>query len=115
MAILNEELMHECSPKHSRMGIAKMKYDKETDEKDKKRHVSIDKSKQGKKGKRSPDGLNYPNQNSIIINIICQYFIRDGKNTMKLNKKQNGLYEKNQNRPSIKNIVLGFDAFVMWQ
>ena len=28
MAIENEELMHECLPKHSRMGTARMKYDK---------------------------------------------------------------------------------------
>ena len=34
MAIGNEELVHECFPKYSRMGRAKMKYDKETDEED---------------------------------------------------------------------------------
>ena len=33
------------------------------------------------KEKKSPDGLNYPNQYTIIIIIIiiCQYFVRDGK------------------------------------
>ena len=34
---------------------------------------------------KSPDGLNYPNQNKIMINIICKYFIRDGKRTMQFN------------------------------
>ena len=38
----------------------------------------------GLEEKRSPDGLSHPNQNTITINIICQYFIRDGKSTMKL-------------------------------
>ena len=41
---------------------------------------------------RSPDGLSQPNQNTILINIIQYYFIRNGKGTMKfINKKQNGL------------------------
>ena len=33
--------------------------------------VSMEKSKADTKEKRSLDGLNYPNQNTIIINIIC--------------------------------------------
>ena len=32
MAIGNEELMHECFPKHSRLKKARMKYDKVTEE-----------------------------------------------------------------------------------
>ena len=32
MAIGNRELIHECFPKHSRMGTARMKQEKETDE-----------------------------------------------------------------------------------
>ena len=32
MAIGNEELMHECFPKHSRMDTTRMKYDKEIEE-----------------------------------------------------------------------------------
>ena len=32
MATGNGELMHECFPKHSRMGKARMKEDNETDE-----------------------------------------------------------------------------------
>ena len=32
MAIRNGELMHECFPKHSRMGTARMKEDNETEE-----------------------------------------------------------------------------------
>ena len=43
---------------------------KETDEESKKRGVSMERSKAGTKEKRSPDGLNYHNQDTIIINII---------------------------------------------
>ena len=63
--------MHVCFKKHSRMGTARMKWDKETDEEGKKRGLSMERSKAGTKEKRSPDGLNYPIQNTIIINIIC--------------------------------------------
>ena len=45
----------------------------------------MERSKAGTKGKRSPDGLNYPNQNTIMINIICLHFITDGKSTIDLN------------------------------
>ena len=31
----------------------------------------MERSKDCTKEKRSPDGLNYPNQDTIIINIIC--------------------------------------------
>ena len=45
---------------------------KETDEEGKKRGTSMERSKAGTKEKISPQGLNYPNQNTIIIiNIIC--------------------------------------------
>ena len=37
----------------------------------KKREVSMARSKAGTEEKISPDGLNYPNQNTKIINIIC--------------------------------------------
>ena len=67
MAIGHGELMHERFPKHSRMGTARTKYNKETDEEGKKRSVSITK---GARKKRSPDGLSHPNQSTIIINII---------------------------------------------
>ena len=70
MAIGNGELMHECFPKHSPMGTARMKEDKETYEEGKKRGASMERSKAGTKEK-SLDCLNYPNQNTIIINIIC--------------------------------------------
>ena len=39
MAVGNGELIQECFPKHSRMGTARMIYDKETDEEGKKRGV----------------------------------------------------------------------------
>ena len=45
MAIGNRELMHECFPKHLCMGTARMKSDKKTDEEDKKRGVSMERSK----------------------------------------------------------------------
>ena len=41
MAIGNRELMHECFPKHSCMGTARMEYDKERDEDGKESGVSI--------------------------------------------------------------------------
>ena len=85
MAIGKNKLMHQYFPKHSCMGTARMKYDKEIDKEGKKRGVGMERSKAGTKEKRSPDGLNYSNQNTIIINIICQYFIRDEKNVMKFN------------------------------
>ena len=74
MAIGNEEVTHECFTEHTRMGTASMKDDKETQEDGKKRGVSME-NKAGTKERRIPDGLNYPNQNTIIINIICLYFL----------------------------------------
>ena len=41
--------MHECFPKHSRMGTARMKWDKKPDEEGKKRGVSMERSKAGTK------------------------------------------------------------------
>ena len=84
MAIGHGELMHKCFPKHSRMGTARTKLDKETDEDGKKRGLSMERSKAGT-NKRSPDGLSHPNQNTIIINKIWEYFMRNGKSTMKFN------------------------------
>ena len=46
MATGNEVLVHKCFPKHSHMGAARMKYDKETDEL-KKRGVSVERSTAG--------------------------------------------------------------------
>ena len=67
------------------MGTTKMKYDKETHEEGKNRGLSMERSKAGTKEKRSPNGQNYPNQNKIIINVSCHYFVRDVKSTMKFN------------------------------
>ena len=75
MAIGNDELMHECFQKHWRVGTAKIKYDQVIEE-GKKREMSMEISKEDTKEKKSPDGLNYPNQNTKIINIICLYFTR---------------------------------------
>ena len=47
MSIGNEELMDECSPKHSCMGTARNKYDQVTEEGKKKRGVSMERSKVG--------------------------------------------------------------------
>ena len=41
--------MHKYFPKHSHMGTARMKKDKETDEESKKRGVSMERSKAGRK------------------------------------------------------------------
>ena len=60
-------------------GNSKNENDTETDEKGNKRGVSMERSKAGTKEKRSPNGQNYPYQNTIIINIISSYFIRDCK------------------------------------
>ena len=56
MAIGNGELMHECFPKHSRMGTARLKYVKETDKDIKKRGMRMERSEAGMK-KQSPDSL----------------------------------------------------------
>ena len=48
MAIGNVELLHECFSKHSRMGTAIMKWDKETEE-GKERGMSMERSKAGTK------------------------------------------------------------------
>ena len=58
--------MHECFPKHLRMGTARMKEDKETEE-GTKIGVSVERSTAGSKNKRSPDCLSLPDQNTIII------------------------------------------------
>ena len=47
MAIGNGELVHECFPKHSRMGTARMKYDKETDEDGKEKRREYGKMQSG--------------------------------------------------------------------
>ena len=52
MAIGNVELLHECFPKHSRMGRATMKYDNETEE-GKKSVVGMERCKAAKKKKNS--------------------------------------------------------------
>ena len=52
MVIGHGEFMHDCSPKHSCMGTARMKHHKVTDEEGKKGGVSMERSKVGTK-KRS--------------------------------------------------------------
>ena len=49
MAIGYWELMSESVPKHSRMGTARMKSNKKTDDEGKKRGVSMERSKAGTK------------------------------------------------------------------
>ena len=44
MAIGNGELMHECFPKHPRMGTARLKLDNETKEDGKKRRINVERS-----------------------------------------------------------------------
>ena len=61
----------------------------------------MERSKAGTKEKINFDGLNYPNQNAIIINTICQYFIRDGKkhNEIQLTNKMDSNNRKIKNGP----------------
>ena len=59
MAIGYGELIHECFPQHSRMGTARMKQDKETDEKGKKRGMSMEISKVATKKKEVPKAHHY--------------------------------------------------------
>ena len=47
MAIEYWELMHECFPKYLRMGTARMKEDKETEEEDKQKGVAMERNKVG--------------------------------------------------------------------
>ena len=83
MAIGKEELMHEFLL-YSCMGTARMKQDKETKEEGKKKGVNMERSKAEVK-KRSPNGISHPNQNTIIINIILKYLIRNEKSIIKFN------------------------------
>ena len=65
-----------------------MKYDKELDEEDKKRGVSMERSKAGTK-KRSPDGLSLPNQNRIMKhNMVVFHKIRKNHNGIQLPQKK---------------------------
>ena len=60
--------------------------------------MSIERSKAGTKEKISLDGINHPDQNTILINIVWYYIYKTWKNTMKFNsqKKKNELkYSKN--------------------
>ena len=50
----------------------------------------MERSKAGTKKKRCSDGLSHSNQNTIIINKMWQYFIRNGKkyNEIQLTKNK---------------------------
>ena len=60
MAIGHGELMHECFPKHSRMGTARTTEDKETDEEGKKRGVSMERSIKRARKKEDPTAYHNP-------------------------------------------------------
>ena len=81
MAMVNGEFMYEYFPKHSRMGTARTKWNKETEE-GKKRGVSMEKSKAATI-EISPDGLSLLNQNRFLINTMLYYFTKSGKSKMK--------------------------------
>ena len=92
MDIGNGELIHEeCFPKTLAHGTARMKSDKETDDDGNRRGVSM---KRRKAVRKKSDCLSLHNQNAIIINIICLYFIRYGKSSIKLTK--NKIYLNNR-------------------
>ena len=88
MAIEHGELTHECFPKHSRMGTARTKQDKETDDGNK-RGVSMERSKAGT-NKRSSDGLSHPNQkyNNNKHNLLVFYKILKKFNDIQLTKNK---------------------------
>ena len=71
------------------------------DEEGKKRGVSVERSKASTTEKPNLDGPTYPIQDTIIINIISQFFIIDGKkfNTIQLKETQNGLEHPQKNNP----------------
>ena len=83
MAIGYGELMHECFP-NTHAWEQQERNETKRDEDGKKRGVSMERSKAGT-NKRSHEGLSLPNQNTIIINKIWQYFIRNLKSRMKFN------------------------------
>ena len=92
IAIGNGELMHECFPKHLRMGTARMKLDKETDEEWKKRGVSMEWSKASTNKKKCSAGstTTWSKYNNNKHNIVVFYKV--GKVQLNsINKKQNGL------------------------
>ena len=68
-AILNGELMHDCFPKHSRIGTVKMN-----------------------------DRKAQPIQNTIIINIIWYYFIRYRKTAIKSTNSTNNTMDLKQSK-----------------
>ena len=53
MAIENGELMHECFPKHLRMGTARLKSDNETEEESKKKRMIAERNTVDKKKNKS--------------------------------------------------------------
>ena len=62
----------------------------------------MERRKAGTKEKISPDRVNYPNQNTILINIILQalYKIRKNFNETQLTKNKNGLKQSNNEKSS---------------
>ena len=45
----------------------------------------MERSKAGTKKQKKPDDLSLPNENTIITYVICYYFIRYAKSTIKFN------------------------------
>ena len=81
MAIEHWELMQECFPNTQtceQQGWNKIKKLMKQERREACEHGN----KTGTK-KRNPNGLSVPNQNTIIINKICYYFIRYGISTIK--------------------------------
>ena len=83
MAIGHGELMHECFPKHSRMGTARTKQDKHTDEEGKKRGVSMERSKAGTKKRSRRPITSQSKYNDNKHNMVMFYKI--WKSIMKYN------------------------------
>ena len=91
----NETLMHECFPKYSRMGTARMKEDKETDDEGKQRGVSMKRSKVNTK-EISPASPSLPNQNTILIKIMRMAFYNTCKKYTEIQLTKNKMCLNNR-------------------
>ena len=85
MAIGNGKLMQECFLKHSRMGTARMKSDKETDEEGKNRGVNIERSNAGTK-KISRQSITTQSKHNNNKHNILFYKIFKNYNEIQLTK-----------------------------
>ena len=81
MAIRNRKLMHESFPKHWLMGRARMKCDKEKEGNyGKKRSVSMERGKVGKKKRRNPSAYHYKKKKFIPYQSVMLLLLSNNFN-----------------------------------